>query len=314
MGFFLRCLDQRHSLVHITYDANGKYDGLGAQAQRIIALRGMATFFQWSYRHSGAVDIAVHPLDGLKDQIDYQKYLNDVNYVFHFKSDCECNVYKEIHIIDFKLIHFITIGKYLLLRQRILLRITHPYSVVDTFPQIYQQVNLSSVRKRLYALHKDLKRFSVGLHHRQGSGDPEKDDLNRFVAVDRYARVLGKIGRHTQVDMVDFAVVTDAPRDFLYFYPPLSQIDSWIGLPGFNGKYLEMHPYNLDSFFDELQLNPVLFSGGNPLRSMALLGAAQNIIGGKSSFSYVVCLISQEATVYFPEDFWHPLMISWEKY
>lgn len=301
-------------LIHVTYDANGKFDGLGAQAQRIIAIRGLASFLNVSYRQSQISQIAIHPLDGLSTPSDYTEYLGHVNNVFAFKDDCNCNSFEEKSIADFHYSHLIEILLRLLGGRSICFRITHPFEIVDLFPSIYEHVDLTSVTSKLEIFREDESKLDLVVHYRQGSGNPSANPLGRAIEHQRYQQTINKILLNSPQFRNRFSIMTDAPLGFLEFHPSKDQLIAWVGLPGFDGKTLQMYPLDSNSLFDQMDCEPSVISGGNPLVCLSILSSAKVLVMAKSSFSFVAALMNKEAIIYYPKEFWHPRVRSWVTY
>ena len=65
--------------VWLTYDARGQQDGLGAQAQRILGIYGVAKALGLNYWHSGIEYLEPNPGDPFETRVERQRYLERAN-------------------------------------------------------------------------------------------------------------------------------------------------------------------------------------------------------------------------------------------
>ena len=307
---------QISSRVSLGYVSGGKNDGLGAQLQRVLALNGLGTYLSLTVEHSPIESIAVHPLDGFRDERELAAFVTQVNRVIDAEendSQAGDDVYyfNEVSFLDFVRVFF----QVLIFRNCIRMQITHPYSLVDAKPGIYRCVLNSKISERLSKLASRNLNMQIAVHHRQGVGGKVVQPgqaIPREMDFDSYRAPI----TNTKVELGDLKVVlfTDAPLEDISFEPPKDQISSWQGLPAFDGAKMEIKSKSFSEFQGTDRLFSEIVRGGNPLVTLADISSASGMILCRSSFGYVAALLSSSNSVWIPRDFWHPALPGWHTY
>jgi hypothetical protein len=299
------------SLV-IGYSAGGKHDGLGAQFQRILAINALGDFWNIPIRHSYVKQIALHPLDGLENYQDYELYLQDFNRLIGSTQSFGQGNNAVMYVDNLKFRHIIEVLlKIFLSRRFIELRITHPYFFIDAHPSLYLCQRNYEIRERLRSFTTEDNEHKISLHHRHGVGNMAIQPgqvAPREISLSAYSVILKSlIRRHPTMQL---CIYTDAPEFDLYFRPPVEQKSSWKNLPSFDGDSMRVLGNSLKSIV-ELFPGSKVIRGGHPLQTLANMSTSSILVLSRSSFGYVAALLSDNAEVYVPEDFWHPLLPGW---
>jgi len=302
--------------ITMEYHAHGKHDGLGAQLQRIIGINGLAKYLGINYSHTGLTDVSIHPLDGISTLDQYEKYLREVNYVFDLGDN---SAFHESKILDLEELTLSILFKSWVLAvfgKNSLLRITHPYILVDSKPSVYQLANLSTAMDRLKN-YSDSLPAKVIIHHRQGTGHfavQPGQVSSREMQLNQYLAPLKIIESSDPAALSTVVIYTDAPPQDMEFEPMPGQEGAWKSLPGYDGRAVHMKAHSLIEFFTKENVNVTIESGQNPLEALSDLANAEYLVLSRSSFGFVAALLNPHAAVYIPRDFWHSPLATWVRY
>ena len=311
--FFLKL----NSRLILGYSPGMKFDGLGAQLQRVLAVNALAQYWGVTSTHPPIEKIAIHPLDGLETRDSYDDFLNNVNRLIDAQSQFKFCV-RAIYINDLDFKSLIRVIKYLLSSEgKVHLTVTHPYYFVDANPRIYNCKSNMLISEKLLNYSTESLKDSIVLHHRHGVGkmaiqpgqkSPREIEVDKITDV-----VLQCIARNSNANIM-LHIFTDAPAHDLQFHPPSDQIDSWTNLPGFDGQVMNINAGALESLTNRTSIPLKIHRGGNPLISLANLSTAGTLILSRSSFGYVAAVLGKTQNVWAPRDFWHPLLDGWDSY
>jgi hypothetical protein len=309
----LSFLPQSRANLKMGYRTLNKFDGLGAQLQRVIAVRGLSNFLEIPLSQPPILDIATHPLDGFDNRLEFDKFLEKVNFLI-CSTDLESN-YEVLDVDNLKFIDFFNcIWQTGLRGRKIHLLVTHPYKFVDAKPMIYKLALDEEVRNKIREFQSPAKCSGIALHHRQGVGGmstqpgqakPRELELSKYIPVIRRILQIGKIE--------SLNIFTDAPAETLIFQIPDDQIDSWKGLPGITENLMSVQNQNFD-IFSTLNVTIRIIRGGNPLLSLMEMSQSEFLILSHSSFGYVSAIFAGHKNVFIPKTFWHPPLKGWTKY
>jgi hypothetical protein len=287
-------------------------DGLGAQLQRVIAVRGLAVFWGLSSWQPRIPKIAVHPLDGLDSDHSVDKYMNCVNALINgqiLDSGRDVRYVENLGFFAISVIYLRTLVK----RKNVFLMISLPYRFVDSLPAIYS-LGASNYREKLKQ-HITLRKVpKIAIHQRwtTGSGVIQPGQkVSRNVSLERFKSVIEQ--RLEEFIIEEVLIFTDAPSQDIKFIPHKTSQESWKGTAGFDHKGIKVvgqSKLEIESVFPDASI----MRGGNPLETLANLSTAKTIILSNSSFGYVAALLSSDSEVFLPKEFWHPPLEDWNTY
>lgn len=303
------------SRLHMSYRAGKKFDGLGAQLQRVLAINGLANYLSLDSISRPIEAIAIHPLDELDSSSDYEKFMLNVNSVIGASESSRDsrNLGNCIYVNDLRLRDICrAIIRIFMKRQVVELQVTHPYRFVDTWPNMYVCLANGLIANRLKYFADEASEPTIVLHYRHGvggAGIQPGQSQTRELGLREYRESIKAASRALGIRQI--SVYTDAPLVQTRFTPPTKQISEWSGLPGFDGTRMEIKGNSLDDLTVDLPCDFKIKRGGNPLISLANMAAADALILSRSSFSYVAALLSRSIFVWMPRDFWHPSLPGW---
>jgi hypothetical protein len=317
LGKQILVLLKLNSRLILGYSPGLKFDGLGAQLQRVLAINALAEYWGIEVAHSPIKKIAIHPLDGLESRDSYVDFLNNVNGLIDAQSQFKLRV-QEIYTADLTFKSLIRVIKFQLKsKEKIYLTVTHPYYFVDANPRIYNCKFNMLISDRLLNFSTESLKDSIVLHHRHGVGkmaiqpgqkSPREIEMDKITGV-----VMQCIARNSNAKKM-LHIFTDAPDHNLQFHPPSDQVDSWTNLPGFDGQVMSVNAGTLEGLTNQISIPLKVHRGGNPLNSLANLATAGTLILTRSSFGYIAAILGKTQNVWAPRDFWHPLLDRWHSY
>lgn len=310
--FLSRFLQKR---LAFSYYPGEVVDGLGAQLQRIIALRGLGSYLGISVLSTKISDFAIHPLDGLS-QKEYETNLGIINSLLVIESQSQekavFNVYiKDLHLIDLLRGLFLSFK----MKKVILLCIRDSYFLVDTKPELYRAGISHEMSATIRTLVIDDFSDAIVLHHRQGVGQmaiQPGQKSTREMQISSYANPLKEALNLTHLKRI--VIFTDAPETDLVFIPPKSQENLWNGLPKFESGQMQISRGDFQALAENFPQITEVRRGGNPLVSLAEMSTAGALILSRSSFGYLAAHLSGNKYVWIPSDFWHPKIPLWREY
>lgn len=301
--------------IALTYDAISKQDGLGAQLQRILAIKSLCTDLRISYIHTGVADIALHPLDSLDSESEVKIFLNRVNEVFCIESTKhqsfeEAKTFQIRSLSNSYLALFL--AKSIFLRRPIIVCVVEPYGCSDLSPSMYEEIAMNLPNLRLHPAESS----AIAIHYRRGSGN---FDIQRGEGSSRELEIRTILKKCNQIilqngGISEVFIFTDASPDDLIFSPPEHQRNAWVTNKNFDGENLVTKGIDVHSNFSSLQVPFTVVSGGNPLDSLIALAQFDFLILSRSSFGYVSALLGDRSQVWLPKDFWHPPLPKWFTY
>lgn len=306
------------SKITIGYSAGTKFDGLGAQLQRVLAINALGDYWSIDVQHRPIPQIAIHPLDGITTPEDFSAFMKDINNLIDAHA-FEDNSSKFMHFENFDIFALIKVVFLTLFsKAQIYVEVTHPYFFVDAMPDLYwcnRNANLSERLRRFTTLNLENQ---IVLHHRQGVGNmaiQPGQKIPREISQESYLSVLNACLQNSKNKNI--TIVTDAPLSKLNFYPPPHQLKSWVGLPAFDGVKMIIQSNSLNWLTDQLQPSSnevTVIRGGNPLETLANMSTSQVLVLSRSSFGYAAAILARNTIVWIPDDFWHEPLTNWLKY
>ena len=301
---------RRISIGYLTQ--NPKHmDGLGAQLQRVIAVRGLAVYWGLLSWQPNIPKIAVHPLDGFETEEAISEYVEKVNNLIDGKimSPDQRVVYVE-EIGFFPIL--LTLLRANIRDSHVFLMVSLPFRFVDSLPNIYS-LGAYNYRERLKQ-HVTLKQApKIAIHHRWTTGygvvQPGQR-VSRSVSINRFREILDEFETLTLNELYIF---TDAPLDPMIFNPMPEYLEAWNITAGYSPQGIQIEGLSLNKI-ESVFPNSKVTRGGNPLETLANLSTSKTIILSNSSFGYVAALLSESANVYLPKEFWHPPLSKWQSF
>lgn len=301
--------------IALTYDSISKQDGLGAQLQRILAIKSLCTDLRISYIHTGVADIAIHPLDLLNSESEIYTFLDKVNQFFYIESTKnqlfdEARTFQIRSLSNSSLALFL--AKSLFLSQPMVLSVVEPYGCSDLFPSMYEGISRNLPTLKL----SPVESSAIAIHYRRGFGN---FDVQRGEGSSRELEISAILKKCNEIilsnkEISEVVIFTDAAPGDSIFSPPEHQRNAWVTNVNFDGENLVTKGIDVHSNFSSLQVPFTVISGGNPLDSLIALAQFDFLILSRSSFGYVSALLGDRKQVWLPKDFWHPPLPKWFTY
>jgi len=321
---FLRTIffRKQNDLLCISLDTENIADGTGAQIQRVLSVKLIASVFQIGYVHRDFKSIQIHPLDPFQDQKSYSDYLIRLNETFCFPS-----LNANLENFEIVMIRNISIWKLLkvqirsnVFKRKFHIVIQDPYPISESFVDKFSSIGFSfnknfedGTLSRLVGEH------DVVIHHRQGVGNMAiypGQKISRELDLEYFFQALDSIimgGLCGAKEDVRVLILTDAPLKKIRYAPPADQIDLWDGTPNFNSGTVLIEGNVLEEKFVQRGFQVKVLSGGDPLDAIFIMSKAKFLISARSSLSYVAGLLNQAGTVFAAPDFWHSKPRVWRK-
>ena len=297
------------------YSPGTKFDGLGAQLQRVIAINALGEYWSLSVMHQPIEEIAIHPLDGFQDDKAYRVFLSNVNYSIA-ATKIQSRNSKTIYSNDLIFRDMLSVI-FQLLRSRkpIHFLISHPYFFVDAYPDMYKCSLNTLVSERISKFSSTTFSDAIVVHHRHGVGNmaiqPGQKSPREISEISLFQSLERCISHHPMARIV---ILTDAPESDIVFIPPSQQRNSWTNLPKFDGVSLKVSGGSLDFIRSQLAIPIEIIRGGNPLISLANMVTSDVLFLSRSSFGYVAAILGNPTEVWIPADFWHAPLNNWFRF
>ena len=310
LKFFCRLL--RPSIA-LTYLNTRKADGVGAQIQRILAIRSLSHSLNLGYLHTGVSSLAIHPLDSYQDEDEMTAFLLKLNHEFWMESskDLSLGDFCEItaNTLSFRFL-FLGIFKSKILRKKILVQLVEPYPISEFDPDLYEDItrflpNLD-LQKKVDPV--------IAVHYRRGVGGfavQRGEKVSRELAGEYFATLVKEIIATHHLRNFKLLVFTDSPSDDLIFVPPDHQSHLWNTSTGFTEGKMHVIGLELKNFFQDMSDSLEVIYGGDPLDVIKSLATADHLILSRSSFGYVAAVLNDKGEIYIPSKFWHTPLSRW---
>jgi hypothetical protein len=297
----------------ISYANDKKTDGLGAQLQRLVAIRALAKRLNLNYLHSNIKVLAIHPLDPFESENQIDLFLQKVNDCFHLDSSIETTwVEEELLFQSLSIWTLVRVFFRSTIRKRnILIKVVEPYAVMELLPNDYKRV----IPLFYKFPHVGFAGDEIVMHYRYGVGNKviqPGEKLPRQMDLSYFRDVINKIPIKHRDSIGALRVLTDAPEFEILFTPKKNQMHLWKGTPNFHNGSVNIRPVSFKESLGDLGLDLFVDFGGDALESLLRMSSSRVLILSRSSLSYVGALFNQNAAlVYSAPDFWHPKMKSW---
>ena len=215
--------------IALTYDSHSKPDGVGAQIQRVLAIKSLSNNLGLSYIHTPISSVAIHPLDPYQTEKQMKAFLERLNWTFKIESTKNLD---EIDMIKFEVqtLTFHSLTKDLLIsivrNKLIKVSCVEPYGVSEFDPKFFDETltflpNFRSVRN---------EGFNIAIHLRWGVGGmaiQKGEKISRQLDLNYFVELLNRILQESSANSVNVTIYTDAPSGDLVFNPPPAQHNLW---------------------------------------------------------------------------------------
>ena len=287
-------------------------DGLGAQLQRVIAVRGLALFWGLSSWQPAIQRIAIHPLDGFESKPQVSLYLKQVNELIDGKQleEGQKIIYRE-ELRFFQMLKVLLKASFV--SKQVVVTVSLPFNFVDSNPQIYS-LGASQYRSRMKN-HLAVNEIpNIAIHHRWGVGNTSiqpGQKISRSVDLERFRNLIeNQFGDSL---FQEITIFTDAPPNSMKFTPGKDYEESWKSTAGFSPQGISILGQSEDEF-NQIFPGATVIRGGNPLETLARISAAKKLVLSNSSFGYVAALLSIDSEIFLPQEFWHPALSNWKSF
>lgn len=299
--------------IALTYLNTSKADGVGAQIQRILAIRSLSASLHLGYLHTEINSLAIHPLDSYQNNEEMEVFLLKLNHEFWMHNSGEnldealCE--RQTDTLTFSFL-FSCVIKAKFLNKQILIRLVEPYPICEYDPNLYQGI--------LHLLPNFVLPPKTGVivavHYRRGVGGfvvQQGERLSREIAGNYFAALVKEIiNKHKGSDL-KVVVFTDSPTQDVVYEPLDDQNHLWVNSPRFNQGKMYVQGLDVREVFRDVSADIQVLYGGDPLEVIRRLASADHLILSRSSFGYVAAILNNKGRVYFPSQFWHVPMKDW---
>lgn len=307
-------LGNRRENFFISFNSALIEDGLGAQLQRQLSIKALASFLGVNFIPVPLLQIAMHPLDDFKSTDDMKKFLTKVNEIFGF-NNVVVDGSRKNYIVDIlnirTLLQFVI--RLRLFRQSLHVTVAEVYSLVDSNPDMYlKALGDFQLNPQIYNFDQKLTQTDICIHYRQGVGGKAiypGQKISRELDPEYFLSILNTM----EANGKSISILTDAPEEDLRFYPHPSQSHLWVGTPGYKDGCVEIKGLKLREFFAKFGYEVQVISGGDLLSSLLLMIKCESLLMSRSSLSFVAGLLNKDGKIYYPPRFWHPPLENWIK-
>lgn len=300
----------------IQYDNRVLQDGFGAQALRLVALKGIADYFGCTYLNADMLTEHEFFSTGASSIYDLKSFANKVNEFFTFgevsKSTKPKVVIRERDLSSKALVKYLLRYKYS--RDIALLQTVVPYSVVNRFPK-----SLSGLPKLIRDNNaKEFRRhepLDLVIHIRMGYGASiVKNGQGRHLPFEYYLRLLKSLAEKGLVKPSDRIIIhTDLPREDSKWNVKTSvQREELISQGLFlNGDEVEVKGENLEAIFSEFrEFNLTVKYCADWFETLIDMSQAETLVMARSAFSYLAATLNPNKVIW-PNNHGHPLLHNW---
>lgn len=303
----------------LSYNANQKIDGTGAQLQRILSIYALSCRYKMGFKNSQIESVAIHPLDNINSDRELTSYLSEMNELFELPEK-ETNATNKMDAfiisLQFRNFAFAALKSYFL-RKQITLHVVTPYGVSDYHPDSYRSLTNDFFHwKNGIDTWQVNSKKRISVHYRSGVGGmaiQKGEKFPREIRIDYFINIVDSI-IHSLDKEVDFEILifTDAPSRDMQYIPPSNQTQLWSTSPGFAAGIMNVKGNDLASGLEKYGHRCSIRIGGNPLTAIEFMSKSDYLIMGRSSLSYVAAILNKEGVIYYPPRFWHPPMSHWK--
>ncbi len=299
--------------IALTYWNTGKADGVGAQIQRILAIRSLSASLHLGYLHNEINSLAIHPLDSYQNDDEMAVFLLKLNREFWMHNSEEdyvdnlCEI--QTHTLTFSFL-FSCITKSMFSKKRVLVKLVEPYPISEHDSHLYEGI-LQFLPNFVLPPKTDVV---IAVHYRRGVGGfavQRGERIPREIPGNYFATLVKEIINAHQSSALKLFVFTDSPSEDVTFTPPSNQSHLWTNSTSFSEGRMHVLGLDIEEVFRGISVDVKVLYGGDPLDVIKSLASADHLILSRSSFGYVAAILNNEGQVYFPSQFWHTPMKSW---
>ena len=300
--------------IALGYDPSLKTDGVGAQIQRILALRSLAHNLGLGYVHSTVDNVAIHPFDPYQSIDEMKVFLKDLNHVFHMDDmDFDRRITHAVfqrRVLTFGNF-FVLIFKSLLNRTPLLIYSVEPFPISEFDSKKYFAIEtfLPNFKARFNPTK------TVALHYRQGVGGQSVqigEKLSRQLDVQYFVNIINSILADPGSEIHAIKIYTDAPISNQEYSPPTTQSHLWVQSPRFRDGQMSIEGFDVGKAFEGSGIPIEVIRGGNPVKAIQEMAGADVLVIGRSSLSYIAAILNARGEIYYPRSFWHRPLSGWK--
>ncbi len=299
--------------VALTYWNTSKADGVGAQIQRILAIRSLSSSLHLGYLHTQIKSLAIHPLDSYQNDDEMEVFLLKLNHEFwmHNSEEGLGENQREIHThtLTFSFL-FSKIIKSKFSKRQILVKLVEPYPISEYDSSLYK-----GIRQFLPNFVLPPKTDVVlAVHYRRGVGGfavQRGERISREIPGNYFVELAKEIIDTHQSSEIKLFVFTDSPTEDVIFTPPSNQSYLWTNSTSFSDGKMHVLGLDIEDVFRGISVDVKVIYGGDPLDVIKNLASADHLVLSRSSFGYVAAILNDKGVVYFPSKFWHSPMKGW---
>ncbi len=300
--------------IALTYLNTIKADGVGAQIQRILAIRSLSASLNLGYLHTEIKSLAIHPLDSYQNDDEMAVFLLKLNHEFRMENSGVSSVeyLRELqtHTLTFSFL-FSSILKAMFSTRQTLIKVAEPYPISEFDPDLYKGI----LRFLPNFVLPPKTGVVVAVHYRRGVGGfavQRGERISREMPGNYFAALAKKIIDDHQISNPKLLVFTDSPTEDALFTPPNNQSHLWTNSTRFSEGRMHVLGLDVEEVFKEISADIKVLYGGDPLDVIKNLASADYLILSRSSFGYIAAILNTKGQVYFPSQFWHVPMKSWQ--
>ena len=298
--------------IALTYLNTTKADGVGAQIQRILAIRSLSATLHLGYLHTEINSLAIHPLDSYQNNDEMEVFLLKLNHEFWMHNSggnfVEVVCERQTDTLTFSFL-FSCVLKSKFSNKQTLIRLVEPYPISEYDPNLYQGI--------LHFLPNFVLPPKAGVvvavHYRRGVGGfavQQGERVSREIAGTYFATLVREIIDNHKGSDLKVIVFTDSPIEDAIYKPLDDQNHLWLNSPRFNHGKMHVQGLDVREVFRGVSADIQVLYGGDPLEVIKRLASADHLILSRSSFGYVAAILNNNGKVYFPSQFWHVPMKS----
>ena len=320
---FLRLFAKNLTLA---YFSEFNKDGLGAQAQRMLTVYGLARFLQCNYLHSSISFIPSHPLDGHNTVKLRRQYLREVNDFFSYGNSSQkiksLSFNREIFVNRLTLRVLIREVVTSFTSKKTLMYIDEPFTVADyCYPVRYMISTFPIPKTELMNPESKKSDRHLVIHYRVTNGvfsASGNDHVIRQQKLSDFQKVIESVIIESKSREIFITFLTDAPSVTMNIPIPSDELHFWQTMPGHEDGFFKIEGVPDEDFLELLPLNlrhrSKIIRGGSPLQALKIMIHSRYLIMSRSSLSYTGALLNPNGIIYFPSGFWHPKKINWRSY
>lgn len=290
--------------IALTYLNDQHTDGAAAQLQRIYGIFALSRALQIPYIHTPLLRLDYQGLKQMQIGKPDHEIVGKWNALFHLESDENIQSYPYVLKIPQPEIGFDEklIEEAKSLGRPTLVKILHPYAILDRFPNFYD-VCKSVSPFRIQKKRLDKAPIRVAVHLRRG--DLKFADPSRILPNSYYVNTCLAVVRVLKELDLDFVVElhTEVPWKYTIITP-----GTWSALNVHEDVALSPDDDRLSDF--DVIPNLERCYDEPAILTFEKLATAQILIISKSSFSYLAGVLNVQGTVLY-HPFWHARMDDW---